>query len=597
MNFSDGTKTCQNCSQEFRIAPEDFVFYEKMNVPPPTWCPECRMVRRMLFRNERVLYKRKVAGMDESVLALFPESSGLKVYYQKDWQTADFDAIDFGKEYDFSKPFFEQIKGLIHEVPWQHSYNQNAVESEYCSNALDLKKCYLLFNSGINENCAYGTDVLNSSDSLDLLDVSLVERSYELVHAERCHNSFFGMDLRECTDVYFSYNLTNCHDCIGSVELHNKQYCVFNQQFTKEEYAIEKKKFDFGSWRACEEFRQKVEDLRLRVPVKFMHGFSNVNAIGDYLRSCKDVWQCFMSRGLENCSYCQKVLFGTAMLGKGHDRDSYDLTIAAGERGYENCIGGGYHVRFSWLSIFHSDITYSMNCMNCSNIFGCVGLRNKQYCILNKQYTKEAYEALVPRIIQHMNDMPYVDQKGRVYRYGEFFPPELSPFAYNETIAHEYFPLTKEEALARGYAWRDPEPHQYAVTVNATDLPDHINNVSDTILKDVIGCAHAGHCNEQCATAFKIIPQELQFYRTMNLPLPRLCPNCRHYQRIKQRNPLKLWHQQCQCAGIQSSNTLYKNQTAHAHGANPCPNEFETSYAPDRPEIVYCESCYNTEVV
>ena len=42
---------------------------------------------------------------------------------------------------------------------------------------------------------------------------------------------------------------------------------------------------------------------------------------------------------------------------------------------------------------------------------------------------------------------------------------------------------------------------------------------------------------------------------------------------------------------------LYKNFVDHSHGARHCPNEFETSYAPDRAEIVYCESCYQVEVV
>ena len=88
--------------------------------------------------------------------------------------------------------------------------------------------------------------------------------------------------------------------------------------------------------------------------------------------------------------------------------------------------------------------------------------------------------------------------------------------------------------------------------------------------------AAKGECNEQCTEAFKIIPDELQFYQRMNLPLPRLCPNCRHYNRLKQRNPLKLWHRSCMKEG--------------------CTNEFETSYAPDRPEIIYCESCYNKEI-
>ena len=94
-----------------------------------------------------------------------------------------------------------------------------------------------------------------------------------------------------------------------------------------------------------------------------------------------------------------------------------------------------------------------------------------------------------------------------------------------------------------------------------------------------------------------IIPQELEFYRKMNLPLPRLCPNCRHYQRIKQRNPLKLWHRKCMCGGRTSDSGIYKNTIEHFHGNNPCPNEFETTYNPNRSEIVYCEKCYLAEVV
>ncbi|TSC76710.1 MAG: Uncharacterized protein G01um101433_711 [Parcubacteria group bacterium Gr01-1014_33] len=591
------TKQCQNCKTEFLIEPDDFLFYEKIKVPPPTFCPECRMIRRMMFRNERVLYKRNVIGWDEPVFSIFPESSEFKVYYQKDWQSADFDALDFGRDYDFSRPFFEQIKTLMREVPWQHSFNQNAVESEYCNNAMDLKKCYLMFNSGMCENCFYGTDVLHSNDSLDLLDVSYGERSYELIHSERCHTCFFSTDLVECADVLFSHNLTNCHDCIGSVGLRNKQYCIFNKQFTREEYLKEKEKFDFGSARVRKELEAKIEDLRLGFPVKFMHGFSNVNSTGDYLRNCKDARQCFISRGLETCAYCQKILFGTALFGAGHDRDSYDLTIAAGERGYENCIGGGYNVRFSWLSVFHSDITYSMNCMNSTHIFGCVGLRNKEHCILNKQYTKKDYDALVPKIIQQMNDLPYKDTRGKIYAFGEFFPPELSPHAYNDTIAQEFFPLTKEEAREKGYSWRDLEERQYPITVFTNRLADHIKDVSDSILGETIECGHRGKCNEDCATAFRIIPKELAFYREINLPLPRLCPNCRHYQRLKMRNPLRLWHRKCQCAGVQSKNSLYQNTASHSHGSSPCLNEFETSYSPDRKEIVYCEACYNQEVI
>jgi hypothetical protein len=251
------------------------------------------------------------------------------------------------------------------------------------------------------------------------------------------------------------------------------------------------------------------------------------------------------------------------------------------------------------VTIYSSnDIFYSLNCHSSHDLFGCVGLRSKEYCILNKQYTKEEYQRLIPKIIEHMNTTPYVDRKGRVYRYGEFFPIELSPFAYNETIAQEYFPLTKVQAEEQGYRWHEPETKEYKITKDSQDLPVRIQDVDDTILNEIVGCAHRGDCAHQCATAFRIIPEELSFYRKLNLPLPSLCPNCRHYERLAERNPLKLWHRRCQCAGGKSENGIYTNTVSHLHhGVGHCPNEFETSYAPDRKEVVYCEQCYQAEVV
>jgi len=245
---------------------------------------------------------------------------------------------------------------------------------------------------------------------------------------------------------------------------------------------------------------------------------------------------------------------------------------------------------------------YSTNCRQSNNLFGCVGVRGKNYCILNKQYSKEDFFALREKIIRHMDEMPYTDAKGRVYRYGEFFPPEVSPFGYNETQAYEYFPLTQKEAESRGYHWRAPEMKHYSVTKTSEKLPQNIHDVSDNIMEEVIQCLHRDNnthsvqCGVRCATAFRITAQELQFYRQMGLPLPRLCFYCRHFERVDWRNKPQLYNGKCMCAGKTAGKIEYQNGALHFHGENHCPNEFETSYAPDRPEIVYCEQCYNSEV-
>jgi|AntAceMinimDraft_13_1070369.scaffolds.fasta_scaffold65851_1 hypothetical protein len=50
-------------------------------------------------------------------------------------------------------------------------------------------------------------------------------------------------------------------------------------------------------------------------------------------------------------------------------------------------------------------VYYSQFCIGCSNCFGCIGLRNKQYCIFNKQYeNKDKYEEQVAKIIIHMQN-------------------------------------------------------------------------------------------------------------------------------------------------------------------------------------------------
>ena len=175
-----------------------------------------------------------------------------------------------------------------------------------------------------------------------------------------------------------------------------------------------------------------------------------------------------------------------------------------------------------------------------------------------------------------MNSMPYTDKKGRVYKYGEFFPAEMSPLAYNQTLAYDFFPLTKEEAEEQGLAWHEPKNKEFTATRFGVELPDDIKDVDDSILKEVINCAHEGKCDHECVGVFRITSQELQFYRKLNIPLPQICQNCRHYSRFAWRNPPKLWHRKCMKSG--------------------CANEFETSYAPDRSEIVYCEQCYNAEV-
>lgn len=587
------TRTCQNCKNRFVIEPGDFLFYEKIQVPPPTWCPVCRSMRRLTFRNERSLYSRQCDLCKKKLISMFPAGTSFPVYCHSCYWSDQWDAASYAKDYDFSKPFFAQLKELLTVVPQSSVMELMNANSEYANYVYKNKHVYLSYSTLESENIFYSWGLDYSTDCLDCSEAQHCELCYECLDIERCSRSTHLVRSKECIDSHFLFDCRNCRNCFLSGNLRNREYVFKNKQYSKEEYLARIGAYLNGTaWgleRARTEFREMIG--------KFLHRYAHIvrspNATGDNITSSKNTKFCFNVQNCEDLRYSIRCL---------EEKDSMD--VFGGGPGatlsYE-CVSDGLgssRLKFCthcWQTALN--IEYCGSCSNVSNCFGCIGLRKKNYCVLNKQCTKEEYESLLPKIIEHMNDQPYADSQSRVYKYGEFFPSELSLFAYNETIAQEYYPLTKAEVLEKGYRWKDPEPRTYTVTKTNKDLPDNIKDVDDSILNEVIQCGHNQTCNEQCTQAFKLIPDELQFYRRMNLPLPRLCPNCRHYQRLKQRNPMKLWHRKCQCAGTASENKTYQNTVQHFHQESHCPNEFETSYAPECPEIVYCEQCYNSEVV
>ena len=568
---ASSVRACQNCKQGFVIEPEDFDFYEKMKVPAPTFCPECRIVRRMTWRNERTLYHRKCDATGKDIITMFAPEQSLVVYDRDYWWSDKWDQNAAGRDYDFSKPFFQQYRELLERAPLLNLANSNTRNSEYGNHNADMKDCYLTYACFRNEDLAYCFGMVDCKNCIDVYKGLDFIQCYESVLGSNMNKVFFSYDSDDCVNSAFLHACKNVIDSLGCINLRNKSHAIFNKVYSKEEYEKEKAKYDFGSYKGLCDFKKKFAEFIKQHPRR--HGFiqKSVNCVGDNILNAKNVYMGFdIYGGVEDSRY--------AIHGWDRIRDVFDgYGFGANLSNSYEVVDTGLEATRNLFTVFtHScqNVNYTYACQNSKDLFGCVGLRSKQYCILNKQYTKEEYEALVPKIIEHMNSMPYIDRRGSTYKYGEFFPVELSPFAYNETIAQEHYSKTKSEVLDAGYRWRDPDVKQYAVTIKPTDLPDHIKDVSDDILNQIIGCEHGGECNEQCMGAFKIIPSELQFYRAMNLALPRLCSNCRHYNRLHQRTPFKLWDRKCA----------------------KCAKDIKSSYSPDREEIIYCEQCYNSEV-
>ncbi|MFA6258916.1 MAG: hypothetical protein WCX79_04470, partial [Candidatus Paceibacterota bacterium] len=206
--------------------------------------------------------------------------------------------------------------------------------------------------------------------------------------------------------------------------------------------------------------------------------------------------------------------------------------------------------------------------INGKNNLGCVNLKRKDHCILNKQYTKEKYEILREKIINDMKKNPYVDFLGRKFFYGEFFPLEFSNYPFNDSNAFIFTPKTKKEAESEGYSWKEEKTKKYNITIHSSSLPDTIEEVDDGILKEVIKCS-------DCERGYNIAKGELDLLRKINIPLPRECPRCREKKRLSRLNKPKFYDRKCA----------------------KCNKDITTAFSPEGREIVYCEKCYQNEFI
>ncbi len=576
------TQPCQNCKNDFIIEPDDFGFYQKIKVPPPTFCPACRRQRRYAWRNTFNLYSRKCVFCDKSIVSIYSPDSLRVIYCNKCWWKDNWDPKSYGKDYDFSKNFFTQFNELLEKVPTQAIVNDDGIASLNCEYTQDWwfsKNCYMAFSGWYTENVMYSFFILAGKDIMDAI-CAFTENQwvYEAIHPGHCYQVKYIDKCRACIDSQFLYDCKNCSDCLMCTGLVGKQYHYKNKPYAKEEYEKILEGYKLDTWSGVEKAKKEFDEIVSRFPRRFAFLALNKDCTGDVINRSKNVHDSFWARADENCRFIEHA---------ADDKDCYDVVMTGeASESYESItVDNSQLNRFGIFSVKSQDVQYTQNCHNCKYCFGCVGLRDAKYCILNKQYTKEEHETLLPKVIEQMNAMPYKDKIGNEYRYGEFYPTELSPFAYNESMAPELIPLTKEEALDRGFKWQDNFQKTIGKeTLKPDQIPDSINDVSDEILKEVLACS-------DCERNYKIIPNELIFYRKMHVPIPRRCFYCRHAARRAHLKPFKLWHRKCMC-GEPTSPAL---AVTHAH-VGPCPVEFETAYSPEGTEIVYCEKCYQKEV-
>ncbi|MFA4815444.1 MAG: hypothetical protein WC924_00280 [Candidatus Gracilibacteria bacterium] len=549
--------TCKQCQNTFEILPEDLAFYDSLSptfagkkypIPTPKLCSQCRLQRRMAFRNERKLYNRKSDLSGKPIITNYSPDKPYKVYDQDEWWGDQWDAFSHGRDFDFNRTFTEQFKELVEAVPHVSLINISCENSYYTNFCLFSRNCYLIFGGGNDEDCLYGKYVVNCTDCVDCLAVYSCELCYEGVASEGCYQCKYFLNSRNCTDCLMIDNCLSCKNCIACFGLITKEYCFLNEYVGKEKFEELEKEYEYITPAKVEYLRKKLAELQSDLPHRHAQTYGCEDCTGDNVYNCKN---CQVVYDASECEDSKYLNFSPKV------KNSYDIIFCAPD-GVEFCYNlcsaiGMKNSMSTYLVWYGNDLYYSIECHSNNDIFGCVGLHNKQYCIFNKQYSKEEYEIMVGRIIEHMQ---------KTGEWGEFLDYQCSPFGYNEAVGQEYFPLNKEQALALGAKWHDDTVEKLE-GVSANKIPEDIRLVGDDVLTKVFTCEATGR-------PYKIIPQELKFYRDRKLPLPRKHHDQRHMDRIALHNPYKLFDRSCGKCGV----------------------AIQTTYSQERARIVYCEKCY-----
>jgi hypothetical protein len=556
-------KTCTHCSQAFDVSDDDLAMLDrlspviggtKQDLPPPTQCPDCRLQRRQAQVNQLNLYERKCDLTGASVISNIRPDSPYTVYRQQEWYGDSWDALSYGRDFDFNRPFFEQWKELCAVVPRPNLFTGYEFDdnSDYTNHSGKNKNCYLIFDSDENRDSYYSYSINGCTNCVDCFRTRKSELCYECIDCVQCYGSAYLQECDNCSDSMFLKNCTGCRNCLMCSNLKNKEYYVENKPVSKEEFEQFRKML--GSFGTVQSAKERFETLKLEYPQRFMHGISNENCVGDYLVHCKDAYRCFDTEDLYEGRYVYQGFMPLKTCMDVQECGEGELLYECSVCGYD--IHGCTFCHHTLGSM--SDLHYCSLCPHSKNCFGSIGLRRKEYCVLNKQYTKEQYEELAPKIIEHMR---------KTGEWGEFFPLESSVYAYNETLAQDYYPLAKKEVEKEGLIWLDEVEKRDQYMGPPVDLPDSISDVHDDVTKQILTCGASGK-------QYKIIPQELAFYRQMHLPLPRRSFFQRHKDRMAMRNPRALFDRMC----------------------DNCKKSIETTYSPDRPEIVYCEECFQNSL-
>ncbi len=587
-------RTCLRTGELFPIFQWDQLLLEKISpkiwwkkhlLPLPKLSPKAREIRRLLRRNDRKIYKTKCQNTGQDIITFYhPDIEKKIVEFNERFKNVD--NTDFWQSFDRNKSINQQLGELIQKTIKENVLNVWFIEnSKYTHNAWDMKNCYMVFDTGVVEDSFYGVRISSVKNVVDGFEIHSSENIYQSISIYKSNMIFYSQNCENCNYSAFLNYCEWCNQCIWCTNLINKSYYILNQPVSKEQYENTRKKLFDGNKSTIESFEKKYQELLDKTPRKALHMINCENSIGNNLTNCKNVFLSDEMNDVENFRYSDRITNDT--------KTSDCMDISSWWRAMNNC----YELNCSWAwweivsynnhfwSYLFWGVSNSQYCVNIQRnsefIFACSDIQSKKYCILNKQYTKEEYELLIPQIIEQMQ---------KTWERGEFLDSSISPFPYNDTIANDYYPIKPEQLtilepektisdaildlwwtekikIKRRTKEQEVNVPENMESMLAKDLPNNISEIKDDILHKAIIC-------ETSWRPFRIVWPELNFYRKHNIPLPRKHPDIRHIEKLQKRPWREMFLRNCDKCGI----------------------EIISVYPEEYKWIVYCESCYSKEI-
>lgn len=501
---------CRITGREFLVSEQEQAHLDKMfqtnpclkePLPLPTVHPYEELRRQCAFANYLNLFKSKSALSGRNQLTRHNPELGNKICTVDEFWSDAIDNSQFGRPYCFDRPFFEQWRDLVHDCYLLPLNNFNTEGSSYVNGATNVSNSYLCFNIIESQDCMYCFSHHRGSDNVDCVGATSAQFCYSCVDIENCYECQHCQDCKNSNNCFYCLDLIGCKYCIGCVGLRNTEYCIRNDNVGRQAYFRFLKEHELGDRHVRTSLIQSCDSFIAEQKHEVNRIINCEESSGDYLTDCKNSHECFFSQRLHDCGY----------LVQGYNsKDSWKGIAISSELTYKSMSVRGYHDLYSYVS---TDGSYNVYCYmlanHCANCFGSVGLKSKSYCILNKQYTKEEYFDLVPRIIEHMKTTG---------EWGEFFPPAYSTHAYHASVACDIFEgLSESTLMKRGYrVLPQDEPAAQAGETSAKDIPDRSSDIAPgKLLEKRFVC-------EKTSRPFTYQKKELDFYVRFKIPPPRI---------------------------------------------------------------------------